>query len=142
MLLLKKKSFLFWAWSMGTPFLQKLGQKIVIFRDFSNFFHNYWIPIKVLNINWIPKYTLLENSKKKIKLDVVFGPNYVQCCEKSKETGNIIRFFSYFTRGLPLIARSSGNLWQLKLEMPNFKDVRANFLLDLGQKWQKTNNIQ
>ena len=26
-----------------------------------------------------------------------FGPNYVQCCEKSKETGNIIRFFSYFT---------------------------------------------
>ena len=22
-----------------------------------------------------------------------FGPNYVQCCEKSKETGNIIRFF-------------------------------------------------
>ena len=84
----------------------------------------------------------MENSKKKIKLDVVFGPNYVQCCEKSKETGNIIRFFSYFTRGLPLKARSSGNLWQLKLEMPNYKDVRANFLLDLGQKWQKTNNIQ
>ena len=22
-----------------------------------------------------------------------FEPNYVQCCEKSKETGNIIRFF-------------------------------------------------
>ena len=37
---------------------------------------------------------------KKIKLGVVlgqnlgkFGPNYVQCCGKSKETGNIIRFF-------------------------------------------------
>ena len=26
-----------------------------------------------------------------------YGPNYVQCCEKSKETGNIIWFFSYFT---------------------------------------------
>ena len=26
-----------------------------------------------------------------------FGSNYVQCCEKSKETGNIISFFSYFT---------------------------------------------
>ena len=25
-----------------------------------------------------------------------FGPNYVQCCEKSKETGNIIRFSSHF----------------------------------------------
>ena len=37
-----------------------------------------------------------------------FEPNYVQCCEKSKETGNIIRFFSYFTWGLPFKARSSG----------------------------------
>ena len=26
-----------------------------------------------------------------------FRQKYVQCCEKSKETGNIIRFFSYFT---------------------------------------------
>ena len=29
-------------------------------------------------------------------LGAKFGPNYVQCCEKSKETDNI-RFFSYFT---------------------------------------------
>ena len=29
-----------------------------------------------------------------------FGPNYVQRCQKNKETGNIIRFFSYFTSGL------------------------------------------
>ena len=27
-----------------------------------------------------------------------FGPNYVLCGEKSEETGNIISFFSYFTR--------------------------------------------
>ena len=26
-----------------------------------------------------------------------FGPNYVQCWGKSKETGNIISFFSHFT---------------------------------------------
>ena len=26
--------------------------------------------------------------------------------------------------------------------MPNFKDVRAKFLPDLGQKWQKTDNIE
>ena len=30
-------------------------------------------------------------------LGAKLGQNYVQCCEKSKETGNIIRFFSYFT---------------------------------------------
>ena len=30
-------------------------------------------------------------------LGAKFGPNYDQCCEKSKETGNIIRFCSYFT---------------------------------------------
>ena len=41
----------------------------------------------------------LETSKKNQVwhgLGAKFGPNYVQCCEKSKETGNIIRFFSYF----------------------------------------------
>ena len=49
---------------------------------------------------------------KKIKLGVVLGqdlgqimPNVVK---KSKETGNIIRFSSYFTWGLPFKARSSG----------------------------------
>ena len=42
----------------------------------------------------------METSKKNqigCGLGAKFGPNYVQCCEKSKETGNIIRFFSYFT---------------------------------------------
>ena len=31
----------------------------------------------------------------------------------------------------------SGNLSQLELEILNFKDVRGNFLPNLGQKWQK-----
>ena len=35
-------------------------------------------------------------------LEGKFGPNYVQCCKKSKETGNIISFFSYFTWDYPL----------------------------------------
>ena len=42
----------------------------------------------------------METSKKNrigCGLGAKFRPNYVQCCEKSKETGNIIRFFSYFT---------------------------------------------
>ena len=49
-----KKCFLFWAWPMGTPFLYKLGQKIVIFGGFSNFFENYRVTIKAININSIP----------------------------------------------------------------------------------------
>ena len=36
----------------------------------------------------------------------------------------------------------SGNLRQLELEMQHFKGVWTTFLLDLGQKWQKTDNIQ
>ena len=43
----------------------------------------------------------METSKKNqigCGLGAKFGPNYVQCCEKSKETGNIIRFFSYFLK--------------------------------------------
>ena len=46
----------------------------------------------------MPSLTL-ENSKKNqigCGLWEKFGPNYVQC-EKNKETGNIISFFSYFT---------------------------------------------
>ena len=42
----------------------------------------------------------METSKKNqigCGLGAKFGPNYVQCCEKSKETGNIIRFVSCFT---------------------------------------------
>ena len=51
----------------------------------------------------------METSKKNqigCGLGAKFGPNYVQCCEKSKETGNIIRFFSYFTWELSFKARS------------------------------------
>ena len=42
----------------------------------------------------------MKTSKKNqigCGLGAKFGPNYVQCCEKSKETGNTIGFFSYFT---------------------------------------------
>ena len=59
--------------------------------------------------------------------------NYVYC-EKSKETGNIIRFFSCFTwdyllKQAMFVKPPEWKLWQLWLEMPNFKDVRANFCL-------------
>ena len=89
----------------------------------------------------------METSKKNqiaCGLGAKCGLNYVQCCEKSKETGNIIRFFSYFTWDYLLKQEAmvvKPPEWKfkaiLRIEMPNFKDVRANFLPDLGQKWQK-----
>ena len=42
----------------------------------------------------------METSKKiqiGSGLGAKFGSNYVQCCEKIKETGNIIKFFVNFT---------------------------------------------
>ena len=66
----------------------------------TKFFQNYWIPIKVFNINEFPNILHWKPAKKPqigYGLGAKFGPNYVQCFEKSKETGNIIRFFSYFT---------------------------------------------
>ena len=54
----------------------------LILIEFPNIFH--WKPAKKIN-------------QIGCGLGAKFGPNYVQCCEKSKETGNIIRFFSYFT---------------------------------------------
>ena len=64
----------------------------------------------------------METSKKNqigCGLGAKFGLNYVQCCEKSKETGNIISFFSHFTLDYLLkqeavvVKPLSGNLWQL-----------------------------
>ena len=51
---------------MGTPFFHKLGHKIVIFRGFTvlaKFFQNYWIPIKVFNIEF-PTILCWKPAKK------------------------------------------------------------------------------
>ena len=45
----------------------------------------------------------METSKQNqigCDLGVKFGPNYVQCCEKSKETGRGISFFFIFYLGI------------------------------------------
>ena len=58
-------------------------QKIAILRDFTIFFRtNYWISIKVINVNWIPwlTYILLETSKnntKRVWSCGKIGPYYV-----------------------------------------------------------------
>ena len=88
---------------MGTPFLHKLGQKIVIFRGFSKkFFRTTGYQLKFLILIEFSNILHWKPAKTKIKLGVVLGakfvPNYVKCCEKSKETDNIVRFFSIIAR--------------------------------------------
>ena len=144
---------MFWAWPMaGTPFLPKLGRKIVISEVLANFFQKHWIPIKVFNINWIPKHTSLETSKKNqigCGLGAKFGPNYVQCCAKSKETGNIIRVFSYFTWGLPFKAKSNGckTIWvevyrNYSWKCQILRMLGPNICLIWVQNGKKTDNIK
>ena len=95
---------------METPFLDRLGQKILIFRGFGNFFFlkttgfllKFLIWTEFPNIpNWKPAKKTTTKNLIRCALGAKFGPNYVQCYEEGKETGNIIRFFSYFTWGLP-----------------------------------------
>ena len=60
---------------------------------------------------------------------MVLGKNLGQIIE----TGNVIRFFSYYTWSYPLKQEAV----VVKPPEWNFKDVRANFSPDLGPKWQK-----
>ena len=75
-------------------------------------------------------------------LGAKFGPNYVQYCEKSKETGNIISYFSYFTwdyllkQEAVVVKPPDWKFIAIIAKIPSFKDVQATFLPDLGQKWQ------
>ena len=86
----------------------------------------------------------METSKKTqigCGLEAKFGPNYVQCCEKSKETGNI-RFFhillgDYLLKQEAVVVKPPECKFMAIMAMPNFQDVMAKFLPDLGQKWQK-----
>ena len=87
---------------MGTSFLQKLGQKIVIFRGFIIFFffRTTGFQLKVLKLIESPNILYWKPAKKnqiECGLGPKFGPHYVQYCEKSKETGTIIRFFQVFS---------------------------------------------
>ena len=93
---------------MGTPFLHKLGQKIVIFRSFSKIFSELpEIPINVFNIEF---YNIFhwKPAKKKIKVVLVLGQNLGQIrsnvLKKVKKPAISLGFFSYFTWGIPFIA--------------------------------------
>ena len=82
---------------MGTPFFHKLGQKIVIFKGFSKkILRTTGFQLKFLILIEFHDIVHRKPAKKNqigCGLGAKFRPNYVQCCEKSKETGNVIRFF-------------------------------------------------
>ena len=63
---------------MGTPFLHKLGQKMVIFRSFSkNFSELPEIPINVFNIEFynIFHWKPAKKNQSGFGLGAKFGPN-------------------------------------------------------------------
>ena len=88
----------------------------------------------------------METSKKNqigCGLGVKFGTNYDQCCEKSKETGKSLGFFvftcDYLLKQEAVVLKPPEWKFLAIIDInTSFKDVRANFLSDLGQKWQKT----
>ena len=95
---------------MATSVLHKLNRKIVIFRGFGKIFQNYWIPIKFLILIEFPNILHWKPAKKAIWVwpwDKIWA-KLCSMLKKSEETGNIIRFFSYFTWELPFKAKSSG----------------------------------
>ena len=66
------------VWPILTPFLCKMGPKRTVFWGFIIFFQNYWIAIKVININWMSLTYFIKTSKKTqsgCSLGAKFGPN-------------------------------------------------------------------
>ena len=68
---------------------------------------------------------------------------------KVMRPGITIRFFSYFTRGIPFKAKSKVvvvKLTEWKLMLIIARNAKSNgpakVLSDLGQKWQKTDYFQ
>ena len=77
-----------------------------------------------------------KNNQIRCGLGAKFGPSCVQCCEKSKETGNIISLFhillgEYLLKQKVVVVKSPE--WK-------FMAIIAR-KTDLAQKWQKTDDI-
>ena len=114
----KKIVFLFWACCMGTPFLHKLGQKMVFFRSFSNFFFRTTrFQLKLLIL--IESFNIFhQKPAKKIKVGVVLGQNLGQIkpniVKKVKKWAlSIVSFFIFYMGNTFNKAESSGctNTW-------------------------------
>ena len=98
-LLFLKKEILFFVLGVahGDPIFAQVGPKISSFQRFQqNVLRTTGFQLKFLIliefsdiIHWKPA----KKNRTRCCPRAKFGPNYVQCCEKSKEAGNIIRFF-------------------------------------------------
>ena len=74
-------------------------------------------------------------------LGAKFGSNWVQCYEKSEEMDIINSFSFHSLRGECFLKQKVVVVqtpeWKFKANVAK----NAKFLLDLGQKWQKTNYL-
>ena len=95
-----------------TPFLCKLGPKMVIFRGFTNllfFFRTAGLQLKLLILIESPKIFYWKSGKK---VGMVLGQNLGQISsnivKKVKKLALSIGFFPYFAWGIPFKAQGSG----------------------------------
>ena len=99
-----------------------------------------------------PLTYFIRNQAEEIKLGVVLGQNLGQIrpnvVEKVKKWALSIVFFlilhgEYLLKQKIVVYKPlNGNLKKIQREVSHMKDVRANFLPHLGQKWQKTDYFQ
>ena len=146
----KKNCFLFWVWPIGTPFLHKLGQKIVIFKGFSNFFSELptGFQLKLLILIESPKIFHWKPAKKKLKWLWSWGKIWAKTGPilwKNKETGIMNRSFLYLTWRIPFKVKGSvvhTPEWKFKANISGnvtFEwHLGPNFFLIRVKYWQKT----
>ena len=109
----EKNCFSFWMCSKLTPYLQKLGPKIIL----SIFFQNHWILIESIFSVLIesPNIFHYENWKKKKRQsgrclrEKHLGHIKSNVVKEKKETGIISTLFSYFAWEIQLKRKKSGH---------------------------------
>ena len=103
-----KKNCLFWVWPMGTPFLHKLGQNMIIFRFQQISFRTNRFQLKFLILIESPDIFNYKTAKK-IKVGVVLGQNLDQIRSNvvKKVKKQALVFFIIYME-IPFKAKSSG----------------------------------
>ena len=146
----KKQLFFVLGVAHGDPSFAQVGPKNSNFQRFQqNIFRTTGFQLKLLILIEYPNI-FHQKPAKKIKM-CVLGQNLGQIrsnvVNKVNRGYQQVLFILYLGNTFKskkqwLYKPQSGNLRQLKLEMPHFEDVRAKFLPDQGQKCQKTDYFQ
>ena len=94
----QKQLFFVLVVAHNDPFFVQIGPKKHFLRGFPIFFRTNGLQHKLLILIESPSIFHWKSAKKS-KLGVVFeakfGPNYVQCCEKTKKLFQIFAFSGY-----------------------------------------------